>query len=120
MDAHLRLGRNAKAILDDPNVHLILPAIVLAEALFILEVRPQRHKIGINDLLRRLEADPRIDFANATHALVLKTLDCTAIPEMHDRQIIATALLAQSLGAQVVVLTKDQLIRTSGLVATLW
>jgi hypothetical protein len=52
--------------------------------------------------------------------VVSKTLDCKAINEMHDRQIVATALLAQSNGSQVAILTKDGNIEASGLVQTIW
>jgi PIN domain nuclease of toxin-antitoxin system len=120
MDADPRLGSKAKAVLDDPSTNLALPAIALAEALFILEFRPRRHRIGIAELLRRLEADNRIAFAEATQLMILKTLDCIPITEMHDRQIVATALIAQDTGSQVTILTKDQNISQSGLVATLW
>lgn len=32
-----RLGKAAKAVFDDPNSHLIIPLIALAEAAFIVE-----------------------------------------------------------------------------------
>ena len=51
--------------------------------------------------------------------MLVKTLDCTAIPEMHDRQIVATALLAQEAGVDVAILTKDANITASGLVPCL-
>ena len=51
---------------------------------------------------------------------VAKTLDCTAIPEMHDRQIVATALLAQEAGVDVAILTKDSNITQSGLISCVW
>jgi hypothetical protein len=107
MDADPRLGRNAKQVLDDANARLVLPAIALTEALFILEKRPQRHQLSIIGLLQRIDLDSRVRFAPLTDEITIKTLSCTAIDEMHDRQIVATALLAQTAGVQVVILTKD-------------
>jgi hypothetical protein len=39
---------------------------------------------------------------------------------MHDRQIVATALIAQDTGAQVTILTRDRNISQSRLIPTLW
>jgi hypothetical protein len=120
MDADPRLGRNAKQVLDDANTRLLLPAIALAEALFILERRPQRHQLSTISLLQRIDLDSRIRFASLNDQITMKTLSCTAVDEMHDRQIVATALLAQAVGAQVVILSKDENIQKSGLIPTLW
>jgi PIN domain nuclease of toxin-antitoxin system len=120
LDDDARLGRNAGKILDDPNAKLILPAIALAEALFILEKRPERHKLGIDELLQKLQQDPRIKVYALSERVVLDTLQCNSIDEMHDRQIVATARLAQLTGTQVTILTRDENIRRSGLVPTLW
>ena len=37
LDGNPRLGEQAKQILDDPDARFLLPAIALAEALFVLE-----------------------------------------------------------------------------------
>lgn len=120
LDDDARLGYAAAQLLGDPSARFLLPAIVLAKALFILEFRLQRHTIRTADLLSRLEADGRIAFAEITHAVILKTLECTTITEMHDRQIVATGLIAQAAGAQVTILAKDRNISQSGLLPTLW
>jgi len=39
---------------------------------------------------------------------------------MHDRQIVATALLAQQAGAEVTILTRDTAIQSAGFIPTLW
>lgn len=44
----------------------------------------------------------------------------TVVPEMHDRQIVATALLAKTNGNQVAILTRDESIQNCGLVQTIW
>jgi hypothetical protein len=44
----------------------------------------------------------------------------TAIPEMHDRQIAATALRVIDRGGAAVLLTKDAQITASKLVPVMW
>jgi hypothetical protein len=39
---------------------------------------------------------------------------------MHDRQIVATALVLQAAGEKVVLLTKDRNITESGVIPVLW
>ena len=49
-----------------------------------------------------------------------KTLSLTNVDEMHDRQIIATALLLMDAGESVVLLTKDSQIHDVGQVLVVW
>ena len=49
-----------------------------------------------------------------------KTLTLTTINEMHDRQIAATALVLIDRGESVALLTRDQNIRETDLVAVIW
>lgn len=39
---------------------------------------------------------------------------------MHDRQIVATALVLQDTDTKAIILTRDPIIQASGLVKTLW
>jgi hypothetical protein len=48
------------------------------------------------------------------------SLTLTTIREMHDRQIVATALFRARLGASVALLTCDGNITASGLVPIVW
>ena len=48
------------------------------------------------------------------------TMSLSGINEMHDRQIAATALVLASKGEVVQLLTCDQNITASGLVAIVW
>jgi hypothetical protein len=52
--------------------------------------------------------------------IIVKTLQCKTIPEMHDRQIVATAQLAMDAGYDIAVLTRDGKIADSGLVPVIW
>ncbi len=71
-------------------------------------------------MLQRLAVDARITVVALDQAVINKTLDCKAINEMHDRQIVATALLAQTNDIQVAILSKDENIQNSNLVQTIW
>ena len=47
-------------------------------------------------------------------------LGLAVIDEMHDRQIVASALVLQDKGAAVAILTRDSVIQSSGLVTVIW
>ena len=115
-----RLGASAKTILHDQTTRLLLPAIALAEAFFILEKRPTLYKMSPGDLLQKVTRDFRITIVALDQVTLTKTLECMVIPEMHDRQIVATALLAQTPETQVAILTRDENIQNCGLVQTIW
>jgi PIN domain nuclease of toxin-antitoxin system len=115
-----RLGAKAKQILHDPTIRALLPAIALAEAIFILERKPLLYQITEREMLQRLAVDGRITVVSLDQDVIIKTLDCKAINEMHDRQIVATALLAQTNDVQVAILTRDENIQNSNLVETVW
>ncbi len=114
-----RLGKAAQRILLDPASRLILPMIALAEALFIVE----KGKVQISsvaDLIADVTADARISIQPLTYDILQESLTLTAIPEMHDRYIVATGLYLQSLGETVEILTKDNEIIVSKLIRVVW
>lgn len=98
---------------------LTVSIITLAEACWIIEHR--RTSIpDVASFLRAVDADPRIRVVSLDRDVLDETLGLTRIGEMHDRQIVATALLLERKGHEVVLLTKDSNICSSGLVATKW
>jgi PIN domain nuclease of toxin-antitoxin system len=86
-----KLGSTVDAAFKDPNSELILPAIALAEALWIVSSRPQ---LGLapKDLLFAIQSDSRVSVHPLTQKLVEIAHSLSSISEMHDRQIVATAL----------------------------
>ncbi len=119
LEANPRLAANAKAAIDDPNAELVLPIIALAEAAFVVE----RHRSSIprvEDLLSRVQADPRIEIYPLTLAIVIRSQTVQSIPELHDRLIVATVLHLQDLGHTASLLTKDSTIADSRLVPVVW
>jgi hypothetical protein len=65
-------------------------------------------------------ADPRLEVYPLNWQVFQQTLAATAIPEMHDRQIVATALHLRTLNHNVSILTKDGTIVAAGLVPVVW
>ena len=113
-----QLGAAAKAVLQDPASELYLPATVLAEACWIVE----RGKVPltVSDVLTAVDNDPRISIMPMDRNVIVRSNGLTEIGEMHDRQIVATALVLQDQGEIVDLLTKDGNIIASDLIAITW
>ena len=114
-----RLGINAGNVMDDPASELYLPVIALAEACWAVE-RGRSTIPSVAHLLADVDADPRITLLPLDRAILDRSLALIAVGEMHDRQIVATALLRADAGASVVLLTRDANIAATGLVPVLW
>lgn len=113
-----RLGRNALTVLNDPTSQLVLPAIALAEALWILSSK----RLGVNteDLLAAIAADSRIYVYPLTQEIVEEAQSLEVIAEMHDRQIVATALHLSTKNDKCSLLSRDLNISESGLISIIW
>jgi PIN domain nuclease of toxin-antitoxin system len=112
------LGADASAVLDDPASELVLPAIVFAEACFIIERR--RVRLALSELRSAVDRNPRITFIPLDRDIVERATALTSIEEMHDRQIVATALSLSNGGDTAALLTKDKNITRSGIVPVVW
>jgi PIN domain nuclease of toxin-antitoxin system len=119
LEGNPRLGAIALQILSEPSSQLILPAIVLAEAAWIVE-RGKTSIPSVTDLLNAINADPRVVIYPIDRVVIEQTLSLSPITEMHDRQIVATAIVLTSQGETVQLLTCDHNITASGLVAIAW
>ena len=76
--------------------------------------------LTVADVQSALDADPRFTIYPLSHAVIDRSNSLAAIGEMHDRQIVATALLLATPGQPVALLTHDQNITASGLVPIVW
>jgi PIN domain nuclease of toxin-antitoxin system len=114
-----RLGVNARTVMHDPGSTLILPVIALAEACWTVE-RGKTTIPSVADLLADLDADPRITLVPLDRAILEISITLTAIGEMHDRQIVATAMHRAQQGATVALLTRDGNIAAAGNVPIVW
>jgi len=116
LEGNARLGANAKAILDTTEDTLVLPATVIAEACWMI----QRGKTSIPSteaLFTAIDVDARFQIVPLDRATIEKSNSLTSIPEMHDRQIVAAALLLIEAGETVSLITQDGIITASGLVS---
>jgi len=119
LEGNPRLGPQAKKIIDDPLSNLVLPIIALAEAAYIVE-HGRTAIPTVSDLLGSVFADLRISVYPMNWEVLQESLNVTALPEMHDRLIVGSALYLQSLGDTISLLTKDSSIIAARLVTTLW
>lgn len=119
LEGNPRLGDQAKQILSNPNNELVLSAIALAEAIWIVG----KGKTSIptaQTLLDEVNQDARVVVYPLDKAIIEVTLSLPTILEMHDRQIVATAKYLESQGDMVSLLTCDQNITSSNLVTIVW
>jgi PIN domain nuclease of toxin-antitoxin system len=114
-----RLGPDAASALSQFDARLILPATALAEACWLVE-RGRTSIASIGVLLAALDADPRIVVFPLDRAVIERSTQITSINEMHDRHIVATALVLVDRGEQVSILTRDQNITDAALVPVVW
>ena len=119
LEENSRLGSNAKTVLEDPSSTLMIPIIVLAEVCWMIE-HGKTSISTIHAFLDAIDSDPRVSVIPLDRAVLNKTSSLTSVTEMHDRQIVATALLLVDQGEAVSLLTRDGNIRDSGLVTVIW
>lgn len=92
---------------------IIVPTLVLAELYFLNEKLQQPLDFALE--YQKMAQSGLFEFATLDAALVLLLPKLSTIPEMHDRLIAAVAYREQ-----VPLLTRDDSIRQSGLVAVCW
>ncbi|MDY7015836.1 MAG: PIN domain-containing protein [Cyanobacteriota bacterium] len=119
LEGHQKLGLQAKAILSNSTSQLILPAIALAEAVWIVE-RGKTSIPSVNALLNAINNDPRIAIYPLDRTVINRTISLSTIDEMHDRQIVATAMILQNQGEAVTLLSCDRNIIASGTISVIW
>jgi len=108
-----RLGAKARAVLRNPDVRLIIPAIVLAEIKYL--AHKGRLAQTLDEVLRVIGSDRRC---------TIYPIDLSVINEappgldIHDSLIVGTALVQRE--AITGILTRDETITSSRLVPTLW
>ncbi|MDH6061951.1 PIN domain-containing protein [Chrysosporum bergii ANA360D] len=119
LEGNSRLSTTAKAILSQADAQLIIPTTTLAEAVWVVE----QGKTSIpdpKDIISVVQADPRVVIYPFDQEVLAMTLKLSAINEMHNRQIAATAIILASKGEDVRLLTCDKNLTDSGLVAVVW
>lgn len=110
-----RLRQRLKELIDETRRQggqLLVPTIVLAEALNIAEKR--RVEFDFNGMYRLIREEPEFHIVGFGSEVFEETIRIREIGEIHDRIIVATA---KFYGAGVI--TKDRIIKNSGEVETL-
>ena len=111
-----RLKRRAKEAIDDcinRGGKLLVPTIVLSEALDIAEKR--KVEFDFQEMYRLISDNPFFEIIGFTTGIFDETLEIKDIQEIHDRIIVATAIFYSAD-----IITKDKIIRTSGEVESLF
>ena len=119
LEGNPKLGNNAQTILADANSELILPTIVLAESVWIVD-KNKTSIPSVNDLLTAINNDPRITIYPLVQDIITTSTTIPEIAEMHDRLIVATALFLDNLGEEIALLTCDINITNSKLLTIIW
>ena len=114
-----RLSASAQAAMDDAGSEMVLPVTALAESCWVVE-RGKTRVPSVGHLLAAIDADARIRTVPLDRETVERSNSLTAIHEMHDRQIVATAMRLRDAGEPFVLVTKDAVITASNLVPVLW
>lgn len=111
-----RLSPLAREVLDGAmhSLHeIIVSPLVLAELVIIAE--KQRVVFDMTAAITLLKSAPGFRFVDLTAKMALRTQQLSALPDIHDRLIVATAL---EYGATL--LTADLAIIASGVVPVAW
>ena len=107
------LAREAFAEATVGHAKIIIPVIVLAEIIFIVE-RGRVHA-DMRSIVRQLRRHPFFSIVPLRLATVLRLQTLASIPEMHDR-----ILVAETLAYRASLITRDRAIHDAGIVPTTW
>jgi PIN domain nuclease of toxin-antitoxin system len=111
-----KLGEQARLAFDEiasGESSLLIPVIVLAELIFTIENKPIQ--ADLNQVIVAIQSSPNIEFVEFDYELALQLRDLTAVPEMHDRMIVATAVKHKAT-----LITMDESIIQSKLIKVVW
>jgi len=111
-----RLSFNANEIfktVEQGKARLLVPAIMLAEIIFI--VQSGRVHADLNSLILKIRDSDNFEISTLGLDELICLKEQTAIPEMHDRFIVCESLLHKAK-----IITKDKQITNSGVVEVIW
>lgn len=111
-----RLGRKAELKFDlaeKGEATIVVPTIVLAESLYILEKK--KYALRFGDIVERLEMGWNFMAVPLDLKIIKKVDSLKKLDDLHDRIIVASCLL---LGGELI--TKDEKIKKSRYVKVVW
>ncbi|MDI6794368.1 MAG: PIN domain-containing protein [bacterium] len=115
-DEDKRLSKRAERILDETEVTLIIPTVVLAEVKYLF--KKKRISISFDQVVEEVEEDTRcivypFDFA------CVEALDDRL--NLHDGVIVATGVVYRDLvDSSTKIITRDKAIKESDIIETIW
>ncbi len=118
--ARQRLGKAAEAVLEDADTgqaKIFIPAVALAEMIMVVEKQrlPGATMPLLEIELGLMQQSANYEFLPLLPDLVIVSRTLTAIHEIFDRLIVAEALRLN-----LPLITRDSVIRSSGLVNVVW
>lgn len=111
-----KLGDQARRAFEEiakGESRLLIPVIVLAELIFTIENKPVQ--ADLDDILTAIQDSPNVEIIDFDYESAMQLRNLKAIPEMHDRMIVATAIEYQAT-----LITIDETITASRLVKVIW
>jgi PIN domain nuclease of toxin-antitoxin system len=111
-----KLGEQARLAFEavaNGEATLLIPVIVLAELIFTIENKPIQ--ADLDKVITAIQGSPNIEFVDFDYESALQLRELTAIPEMHDRMIVAAAIKYRAT-----LITVDESITKSELVTVIW
>ena len=111
-----KLGKKALNLFekaDEGGVTIIVPSIVLAEIIHVCEKK--KAELKISQVLNKIKSSLNYVVYNLDLNTLEKVMTLKNISEIHDKIITATSLLTDST-----LITKDEEIKNSCLVDTVW
>lgn len=98
---------------EEGKAKLIIPAIVVAEIIYIVE--SGKVKADLDSLIQKIQEAKNFEVSSLGLNQLLCFKEQTNILEMHDRLIVCEALLSKAR-----IITKDREIKNSGVVEVVW
>ncbi len=111
-----KLGKKAFSLFekaDDGKATIIIPTIVLAEIISICEKK--KVELRVKEIFGRIKDSLNYIPYNLDMETLESVITIKGVPEIHDKIIVATSLLTDSI-----LITKDEEIINSGIVETIW
>jgi len=118
LEGNPKLPASVRALLDDEQFDLHLAAIIVAE-LVDLCVKG-RTDLKLDQVLAVVRGDERFLIHDFTAEMAMATAKYTSLLDIHDRCIVATTAKLMESRSDVVLVTRDESIRDSKFVPTIW
>ncbi len=113
---HPSLPQNVRKIFDKAEKkesHIVIPSIVLMELLHVFE--KQKAQENFLRIIEAIKSNKNYIIQDLTFEIIIECQKITAVKEIHDRIIVATAKLLN-----LPLLTKDEEIIHSKYIQTIW